>query len=49
MDEYLRWREEEAEALRRQIETGNASRLATLKARLNAVKAQGNGRPCSDC
>ena len=36
-------REEEAEKLRQQIETANASRLAPLKARLDAVRSQGNG------
>ncbi len=43
MDNYLRLREEEAEALRQQIETANAGRLTPLKARLDAVRAQGNG------
>jgi uncharacterized protein (DUF433 family) len=43
IDEYLRQREEEAEALRRRIEAANASRVAALKARLEAVQAQGNG------
>jgi uncharacterized protein (DUF433 family) len=43
IDDYLQQREEEAEALRRQIETANASRLDSLKARLDAVRAQGNG------
>jgi len=43
MDHYLHAREEEAEKLRQEIEAGNASRLAPLKARLDAVKAQGNG------
>ena len=43
LDEYLRKREEEAEKLRQQIEAANAGRLATLKARLDAVRAQGNG------
>jgi uncharacterized protein (DUF433 family) len=43
LDEYLTRREEEAEKLRRQIEAANASRLAPLKARLDAVRAQGNG------
>jgi uncharacterized protein (DUF433 family) len=43
IDDYLRRREEEAEALRHQIGAANASRLAPLKARLDAVRAQGNG------
>jgi uncharacterized protein (DUF433 family) len=43
MDNYLRQREEEAEKLRQEIEAANASRLAPLKARLDAVRAQGNG------
>jgi uncharacterized protein (DUF433 family) len=34
VDEYLARREEEAETLRHQIETANASRLYPLKARL---------------
>jgi uncharacterized protein (DUF433 family) len=50
MDDYLRRREVEAEKLRHQIEAANASRLAPLKARLDAVRAQGNGghAPTSD-
>src|SRR6188768_2492187 len=47
VDEYLRRREEEAEQLREQIEAANAARLAPLKARLDAVRAQGNGGPLS--
>jgi uncharacterized protein (DUF433 family) len=43
LDEYLRRREEEAETLRQQIEAANAERLAPLKARLDAIKAEGNG------
>src|SRR5256885_3800611 len=43
IDDYLRRREGEAEELRYQIEAANASRLAPLKARLDAVRAQGNG------
>ena len=43
IDHYLRRREEEAETLRQQIEAANAGRLAPLKARLDAVRAQGNG------
>lgn len=43
IDNYLRRREEEAETLRQQIEAANASRLAPLKARLDAVRAQGDG------
>jgi uncharacterized protein (DUF433 family) len=42
IDDYLRRREEEAENLRQEIEAANASRLAPLKARLDAVRAQGN-------
>ena len=50
MDNYLKLREEEAEALRQQIESANAGRLAPLKARLEAVRAHGNGghAPTSD-
>ena len=40
---YLHRREEEAEKLRQQIEAANAGRLAPLKARLDAVRAQGSG------
>ena len=50
LDHYLQQREEEAEDLRRQIEAANAGRLAPLKARLDAVRAQGNyavGAMCS--
>ena len=43
IDNYLRRREEQAEELRHQIEAANASRLAPLKARLDAVRTQGNG------
>jgi uncharacterized protein (DUF433 family) len=43
LDEYLRRREEEAETLRQQIEAANAERLGPLKARLEAVRAEGNG------
>jgi uncharacterized protein (DUF433 family) len=43
MDEYLHRREQEAEELRQQIEAANAGRLAPLKARLDAMRAQGNG------
>ena len=43
LDEYLVQREEEAEKLRHEIETANAARLAPLKARLDAVRAQRNG------
>ncbi len=43
IDDYLRRREEEAESLRQQIETANASRLAPLKARIDALRVQGNG------
>ena len=43
IDSYLRRREEEAEKLRQEIEAANASRLAPLKARLDAVRAQGDG------
>jgi uncharacterized protein (DUF433 family) len=41
MDEYLHRREEEAEALRQQIEAAKAGRLDSLKARLDAVRVQG--------
>ncbi len=40
LDEYLRQREAEAEALRQQIESANAGRLASLKARLDAARAR---------
>jgi uncharacterized protein (DUF433 family) len=43
IDEYLREREQEADALRQQIEGANAARLTSLKARLDAARAQGNG------
>jgi uncharacterized protein (DUF433 family) len=43
MDNYLRRREEEAEELRQQFEAANAARLASLKARLDASRAEGNG------
>jgi uncharacterized protein (DUF433 family) len=43
IDGYLRRREAEAEQLRQQIEASNAPRLAALKARVHAVRAQGNG------
>lgn len=43
IDEYLSQRAEASEDLRRQIETANATRLAPLKARLEAVRNQGNG------
>jgi uncharacterized protein (DUF433 family) len=45
IDNYLRRREEEAEKLRQEIETAHASRHASLKARLDAVRSQGNGGP----
>src|SRR5437879_5734696 len=40
IDEYLRRREAEAEALRQRIETANAGRLALLKARIDAVPVE---------
>jgi uncharacterized protein (DUF433 family) len=43
MDDYLARREQEAEALRQQIEAANAARLGPLKARLDAIRAQENG------
>jgi uncharacterized protein (DUF433 family) len=43
IDNYLRRREEEAEKLRQEIESANASRLAPLKARLDAFRTKGNG------
>lgn len=43
IDEYLRQREQEAESLRRQIETANAGKLAAVKARLDTFRAKGNG------
>ena len=50
IDDYLRRREEEAETQRQQIEAANASRLAPLKARLDALRTQGNAghAPTSD-
>jgi uncharacterized protein (DUF433 family) len=42
IDDYLRRREEEAEKLRQEIEAANASRLASLKARLDAARARGD-------
>lgn len=42
LDNYLRQREDEAETLRQENETANAGRLAGLKARLDAVRAEGN-------
>jgi uncharacterized protein (DUF433 family) len=43
IDNYLCRREEEAEKLRQEIESANASRLAPLKARLDALRVHGNG------
>jgi len=43
MDDYLRRREQEAEKLRQEIESANAPRLAALKARLDAFRAERNG------
>src|ERR1700692_2271326 len=43
MDDYLRRREGEAEALRRQIEAANAGRLAPLKTRVDALRVHGSG------
>ncbi|MGH7226951.1 MAG: DUF433 domain-containing protein [Gemmataceae bacterium] len=43
MDDYLRRREDEAEKLRQEIEAVNASRLAPLKARLDALRTKGTG------
>src|SRR5690349_15237312 len=43
IDDYLLRRGEEAEKLRQEIEAANAVRLAPLKARVDAVRAQGNG------
>ena len=48
IDQYLAAREQEAENLRQQIETANAARLKSLKAQLDAVKAQGNGGHASN-
>ncbi|MHB1426371.1 MAG: DUF433 domain-containing protein [Gemmataceae bacterium] len=42
IDNYLRRREEEAEKLRQEIESANAPRLTSLKARLDALKTKGN-------
>ncbi len=43
IDEYLQQREAEAEKLRQEIEAANASRLGSLKARMDAARTQGNG------
>jgi uncharacterized protein (DUF433 family) len=43
IDDYLGRREEDAEKLRREIESAQAARLAPLKARLEAVRTSGNG------
>jgi uncharacterized protein (DUF433 family) len=43
IDAYLLRREAEAEKLRQEIESTNASHLAPLKARLDALRAKGNG------
>src|SRR5208283_2556009 len=40
IDNYLRRREEEAEKLRQEIESANSFRLAPLKARLDALRAE---------
>lgn len=48
VDEYLRARDERAEELRRQIQAANGPKLASLKARIDALKAQrsaGNDSP----
>ena len=47
IDDYLRRREEEAEQLRQQIESANATRLAPLKASLDAARAKGTGGDAS--
>jgi len=44
IDNYLRRREEEAEKLHQDIETANVSRLAPLKARLDAARDKPNDR-----
>ena len=43
IDEYLRAREADAEKLRDQFEAKNSVHLDSLKARLDAVRAQRNG------
>jgi hypothetical protein len=43
VDAYLREREQQAESLRLEIEAASAPRLAPLKARLDALRAHGNG------
>ena len=43
LDEYLSRRENEAVALQREIESANPQGLASLKARVDAVRAKGNG------
>jgi uncharacterized protein (DUF433 family) len=48
-DDYLRRRAQEAEELRRQIEAANAGRLAPLKARVDALRAQGSAGHAPDC
>jgi uncharacterized protein (DUF433 family) len=44
LDEYLQQRDADAEQLRQQIETANADQLASLKARIDAARAMGNGK-----
>jgi len=43
LDDYLNQREKEAESLQREIEAANPQGVALLKARVDAVRAQGNG------
>jgi uncharacterized protein (DUF433 family) len=43
IDQYLRRREEEADQLRLQINAANTDHLISLKARMDAIRAQANG------
>jgi len=43
IDAYLRQRQEDADKLRREIEAVNAPRLANLKERVDALRAERNG------
>lgn len=43
VDEHLRQRDEQAEELRRKIQTANAPKLTAFKARIDALKAQRDG------
>jgi uncharacterized protein (DUF433 family) len=43
IDDYLQRREHEAESLRQQFQSANSERLASLKKRVDAIRAQENG------